>query len=141
MKPGPLLTRAARRRVRVVNAAFQAPLPRPAPFAAPPARLTLKPDGPSRGLLDGAWWPRSRDRPCELPALTDVLDTVWGRITRIAVNPEHWPVIPRRVPHLPRPGSTPASRAIGTGPESQRATRWCMSPTATGSARCSRRTR
>ncbi|MEU4872074.1 DUF5994 family protein [Streptomyces sp. NPDC021608] len=70
----------------------------PAPVAAPPARLALKTDGPSRGLLDGAWWPRSRDLLRELPALTDALDPVWGRITRIAVNPEHWPVIPRKVP-------------------------------------------
>ncbi|MFF1405913.1 DUF5994 family protein [Streptomyces sp. NPDC058294] len=73
-------------------------LPRPAPVTAPPARLVLKPDGHSRGLLDGAWWPRSRDLLRELPALTDALDRVWGRITRIAVNPEYWPVIPRKVP-------------------------------------------
>jgi hypothetical protein len=65
--------------------------------AAPAARLALKPDGPSRGLLDGAWWPRSRDLPSELPALTDVLDPLWGRITRIAVNPKYWPVIPHHV--------------------------------------------
>lgn len=81
-----------------MTATFQATLPRPTPVAAPPARLTLKPDGPSRGLLDGAWWPRSRDLLRELPALTNVLDTVWGRITHIAVNPEHWPVIPHKVP-------------------------------------------
>ncbi|MFG2309958.1 DUF5994 family protein [Streptomyces sp. NPDC048566] len=81
-----------------MTATFEATLPRPAPVAAPPARLVLKTDGPSRGLLDGAWWPRSRDLLRELPALTDALDPVWGRITRIAVNPEHWPVIPRKVP-------------------------------------------
>lgn len=66
--------------------------------AAQAARLALKTDGASRGLLDGAWWPRSRDLLVELPALTDVLDPFWGRITRIAVNPTHWPVIPRKVP-------------------------------------------
>ncbi|MFI0960158.1 DUF5994 family protein [Streptomyces sp. NPDC021080] len=81
-----------------MTATFEATLPRLAPVAAPPARLALKADGPSRGLLDGAWWPRSRDLLRELPALTDALDTVWGRITRIAVNPEHWPVIPDEVP-------------------------------------------
>jgi hypothetical protein len=26
------------------------------------------------------------------------LDPLWGRITRIAVNPTHWPVVPRKVP-------------------------------------------
>ncbi|MFI8090345.1 DUF5994 family protein [Streptomyces sp. NPDC086080] len=72
-------------------------LPHPE-VAAPAARLALKTDGTSRGFLDGAWWPRSRDLLIELPALTDVLDPLWGRITRIAVNPEHWPVIPRKVP-------------------------------------------
>ncbi|WP_327351488.1 DUF5994 family protein [Streptomyces sp. NBC_01304] len=49
------------------------------------------------GLLDGAWWPRSRDLASELPALADVLDPLWGRITRVAVNPTLWPVVPRRV--------------------------------------------
>ncbi|MFI5679876.1 DUF5994 family protein [Streptomyces cellulosae] len=81
-----------------MTATFEATLPRPAPVVAPPARLVLKTDGTSRGLLDGAWWPRSRDLLRELPALTDALGPVWGRITRIAVNPEHWPVIPRKVP-------------------------------------------
>lgn len=73
-------------------------LPHHAPVAAPAARLALKTAGTSRGLLDGAWWPRSRDLLSELPALTDVLDPLWGRITRIAVNPTYWPVIPRQVP-------------------------------------------
>ncbi|WP_371749885.1 DUF5994 family protein [Streptomyces sp. NBC_01283] len=62
------------------------------------ARLSLKPPEALRGLLDGAWWPRSHDLLRELPDLTDVLDPHWGRITRIAVNPTHWPVIPRKVP-------------------------------------------
>jgi hypothetical protein len=73
-------------------------LPHPEPVAAPAARLALKTDGPTRGLLDGAWWPRSRDLLTELPALTGMLDPLWGRITRVAVNPEHWPVIPSKVP-------------------------------------------
>ena len=66
--------------------------------ASPPARLSLTPAGPMPGLLDGAWWPRSRDLLRELPALTDVLDSRWGRITRVTVNPAHWPVIPHKVP-------------------------------------------
>ncbi|MFJ9152031.1 DUF5994 family protein [Streptomyces sp. NPDC102270] len=72
-------------------------LPHPEPVAAPAARLALKANGASRGLLDGAWWPRSRDLLSELPALTDALHPLWGRITRIAVNPEYWPVIPRKI--------------------------------------------
>ncbi|MFF1712279.1 DUF5994 family protein [Streptomyces sp. NPDC058268] len=66
------------------------------PLPAPTARVALKsPTG--RGLLDGAWWPRSRDLATELPALTDELDPRWGRITRVAVNPMLWPVVPHKV--------------------------------------------
>lgn len=61
-------------------------------------RLSLAPVGPAPALLDGAWWPRSRDLAAELPFLTAVLDPLWGRITRITVNPTHWPVVPRKVP-------------------------------------------
>ncbi|MFE7170272.1 DUF5994 family protein [Streptomyces sp. NPDC057616] len=69
------------------------------PFRAPTARLALKPVSPSPGQaeLDGAWWPRSRDLTQELPALADVLDPLWGQITRIAVNARYWPVLPRRI--------------------------------------------
>lgn len=65
---------------------------------SPPVRLSLASASPVPGALDGAWWPRSRDLLRELPALTDVLDARWGRITRVSVNPAHWPVIPRKVP-------------------------------------------
>ncbi|SEB63499.1 DUF5994 family protein [Streptomyces sp. PAN_FS17] len=72
---------------------------RAVPFRAPTARLALRSEGPSAGRaeLDGAWWPRSRDLPGELSALADVLDPLWGRITRIALNPRHWPVLPPRL--------------------------------------------
>lgn len=81
------------------------PTPRAVPFRSPTTRIALKPVGPTpsrippdRGAaLDGAWWPRSRDLARELAALADVLDPLWGRITRIAVNPLQWPVIPRRI--------------------------------------------
>lgn len=64
----------------------------------PAARLSLTAGGPAPGLLDGAWWPRSRDLSEELPTLIDILDARWGRITRVTVNPTHWPIIPRKVP-------------------------------------------
>lgn len=67
------------------------------PFRAPNTRLALKPIGTSRRGLDGAWWPRSRDLPSELAVLAEVLDPLWGRITRIAVNPRHWPSISREM--------------------------------------------
>ncbi|MDQ0960355.1 hypothetical protein QFZ66_004233 [Streptomyces sp. B4I13] len=61
-------------------------------------RLSLAPVGAAPALLDGAWWPRSRDLAAELPILTAVLDPLWGRITRVTVNPTQWPVLPRKVP-------------------------------------------
>ncbi len=61
-------------------------------------RLSLRPSGPQVGLLDGAWWPRSRDLRDELPALAAQLDPLWGRITRVAVNPAYWSAVPREVP-------------------------------------------
>ncbi|MCM8551870.1 MULTISPECIES: DUF5994 family protein [Streptomyces] len=65
---------------------------------ASPVRLSLAPAGSAPALLDGAWWPRSRDLTAELPALMSVLDPLWGRITRVTVNPAQWPVVPRKVP-------------------------------------------
>ncbi|MGK5641636.1 DUF5994 family protein [Streptomyces sp. URMC 126] len=71
----------------------------PVDTGVPPlrARLSLTP-GSVPGLLDGAWWPRSRDLGRELPPLIERLDRCWGRITRVTVNPAFWPVIPRKVP-------------------------------------------
>ncbi|MGW3818371.1 DUF5994 family protein [Streptomyces sp. NPDC005046] len=94
----PAAAQAARRRVRIMSATLYTIFPPVEPVAAPAARLALKTDGTSRGLLDGAWWPRSRDLLSELPALTRALDLLWGRITRIAVNPRYWPVIPHKIP-------------------------------------------
>jgi hypothetical protein len=63
-----------------------------------PLRLILAPAGTASSLIDGAWWPYSRDLTAELPALTAVLDPMWGRITHVTVNPKFWPVVPRKVP-------------------------------------------
>ncbi|MFF5450545.1 DUF5994 family protein [Streptomyces sp. NPDC012950] len=63
-----------------------------------PARLTLTPGTTPAGLLDGAWWPRSRDLAAGLPSLVDALESRFGRITRVTVNPTRWPVVPHKVP-------------------------------------------
>ncbi|MFD3498948.1 DUF5994 family protein [Streptomyces sp. NPDC058678] len=65
--------------------------------SAPTLRLSLAPVGSAPALLDGAWWPRTRDLAAELPSLTAVLDPLWGRITRLTVNPTHWSSVPRKV--------------------------------------------
>ncbi|WOX11505.1 DUF5994 family protein [Streptomyces sp. N50] len=67
--------------------------------SAPALRMSLAPLGSASALLDGAWWPRSRDLAAELPSLVAALDPLWGRITRVTVNPTHWPAaFPRKVP-------------------------------------------
>ncbi|MFI8290521.1 hypothetical protein EAO71_25030 [Streptomyces sp. ms191] len=62
-----------------------------------PARLSLTPKTTVAGLLDGSWWPRSRDLVAELPSLVDALEGRYGRITRVMVNPTRWPVVPHKV--------------------------------------------
>ncbi|MEU4653347.1 DUF5994 family protein [Streptomyces sp. NPDC023723] len=73
------------------------PMPSEVRLPAAPVRLSLAPAGSSPLLLDGAWWPHSRDLAAELPALASVLDPLWGRITRVTVNPVRWPDVPRKV--------------------------------------------
>lgn len=67
---------------------------------APPlsARLSLTPKTTLAGLLDGAWWPRSRDLAAEIPPLVEALEGNFGRVTRVMVNPTTWPVVPHKVP-------------------------------------------
>ena len=65
------------------------------------ARISLKPlkaftEHP--GMVNGAWWPQSRDLAVELPPLVAALDKAWGRINRVTVNLHMWPQIPRKVP-------------------------------------------
>jgi hypothetical protein len=82
-----------------MHATTSLPPLRPVPFRTPTARLALKSESPSAAHteLDGAWWPRSRDLTSELSDLADMLDPLWGRITRIAVNPRHWPILPPEI--------------------------------------------
>ncbi|MFF3534015.1 DUF5994 family protein [Streptomyces sp. NPDC002466] len=61
------------------------------------ARLALTPHTSLAGLLDGAWWPYSRDLATELPSLVNALRDRWGRVTRITANPAPWPVAPHKV--------------------------------------------
>ncbi|MEU3655689.1 DUF5994 family protein [Streptomyces sp. NPDC032161] len=68
-----------------------------APSPGLPARLSLTPKTTLAGRLEGAWWPRSRDLAAELPPLADALEGRWGRVTRVLVNPDHWPIVPHKV--------------------------------------------
>ncbi|MBS2964856.1 hypothetical protein KGA66_17495 [Actinocrinis puniceicyclus] len=65
--------------------------------APPDARVSLKAPSPHPGMVNGAWWPRSRDLTRELPSLIAALDKAWGKVDRATVNVNMWPDIPRRV--------------------------------------------
>jgi uncharacterized protein DUF5994 len=75
--------------------------PASAPPSRPPAppglRLQLDPTMAGTGVVDGGWWPRSRDPDAELPGLIASLDASLGSITRLALNLDAWDSAPRRV--------------------------------------------
>ncbi|WP_432080406.1 DUF5994 family protein [Streptomyces sp. WAC 04229] len=49
------------------------------------------------GILDGAWWPRSRSLPGELPGLISALTERLGPITRVGLDAAAWDELPTRV--------------------------------------------
>jgi hypothetical protein len=67
------------------------------PSAPPGLRLRLDPTLSNEGVLDGGWWPRSRDPDAELPGLIAGLESVVGPITRLALNLDAWDTAPRRI--------------------------------------------
>jgi hypothetical protein len=50
-----------------------------------------------RGVLDGAWWPRSRDIAAELPALIAALAEYLGPVTRVGLDAGAWEALPTRL--------------------------------------------
>ncbi|GAA3134876.1 DUF5994 family protein [Streptomyces rameus] len=61
------------------------------------ALLRLETTRSREGLLDGAWWPRTRDIETELPALISELTGHLGRITRVALDASAWNGLPTRL--------------------------------------------
>ncbi|MFG2990911.1 DUF5994 family protein [Streptomyces sp. NPDC048257] len=61
------------------------------------ALLRLETTSSREGLLDGAWWPRTRDIETELPALISVLTGHLGAITRVGVDASAWNGLPPRL--------------------------------------------
>jgi hypothetical protein len=49
------------------------------------------------GILDGAWWPRSRNLTAELPGLISALTERLGPITRIGLDSAAWDEMPTRM--------------------------------------------
>ncbi|MET9655733.1 DUF5994 family protein [Streptomyces sp. NPDC006510] len=61
------------------------------------ALLRLQTTHSREGVLDGAWWPRSRYVTAELPALIEVLIAHLGPITRVGLDTAAWEDVPTRV--------------------------------------------
>ncbi|WP_327415210.1 DUF5994 family protein [Streptomyces sp. NBC_01233] len=61
------------------------------------ALLRLETTQSREGLLDGAWWPHTRDIEAELPALISALTEYLGPITRVGVDASAWNVLPTRL--------------------------------------------
>ena len=72
----------------------------PIPASPLASRLCLCSALAARRVLDGGWWPRSRDPAVELPELIADLHTHFGQraiITRVALNLTAWDRTPHRV--------------------------------------------
>jgi hypothetical protein len=61
------------------------------------ALLRLKTTKSREGILDGAWWPRSRDIGAELPALVTALAEHLGPVTRVGLDAVGWVGLPTRI--------------------------------------------
>ncbi|XRQ06605.1 DUF5994 family protein [Actinomadura welshii] len=67
------------------------------PTSLPP-RLRLAPGGAGRGVLDGGWWPRTRDAAAELTGLLTALTGPDGvPATRVTVDFDDWDDVPLRI--------------------------------------------
>ena len=60
-------------------------------------RLRLKSARQSRGVVQGAWWPRSRELTTELPALLSALSSRLGQIDRVIYDEDDWASAPTSV--------------------------------------------
>jgi hypothetical protein len=83
---------------RTVTTAAPAKITAPAGTPAEAERLRLKPEGPSSGQVDGAWWPRSDDFVAELPALLGKLTAPLKRVEHVTYSLTDRAVVARRLP-------------------------------------------
>ncbi|WP_369252450.1 DUF5994 family protein [Streptomyces sp. R41] len=61
------------------------------------AFLRLETRHDRQGILDGAWWPRSRDVGAELPGLIAALTEHLGPVTRVGLDSSSWEEMPTRL--------------------------------------------
>ena len=67
------------------------------PFTADSPRLRLGNEDSAHTLLDGGWWPRSRNPETELPGLVLAIDHLRGPVLRVALSAGGWDNHPRSV--------------------------------------------
>lgn len=77
------------------TAAQRATVVPPEPATQP--RLSLTAVRAARAVLDGGWWPRSRDPVAELPGLILTLNERYGPIRQLMLNSHSWDSHFRRV--------------------------------------------
>ncbi|MFF3323459.1 DUF5994 family protein [Streptomyces sp. NPDC002889] len=61
------------------------------------ALLRLETTHARGGILDGAWWPRSREIGAELPSLLAALSEHLGPVTRVGLDASAWEELPTRL--------------------------------------------
>lgn len=59
--------------------------------------LRLETTRSRKGILDGAWWPRSRDIGSQLPGLITALTEHLGPIARVGLDADAWDGVPGRL--------------------------------------------
>jgi len=67
------------------------------PSAKSAPRLYLDSTGSHQGMLDGAWWPQSRNPASELPGLILAIEAIRGQILRLVLAATGWDERPARV--------------------------------------------
>ncbi|GAB3866437.1 DUF5994 family protein [Nocardioides maradonensis] len=65
--------------------------------ARPALRLTLSAFPPGSGMLDGAWWPRTREIDTEVAHLVDLFPPSVGRIGRVLFSRPDWSTHPHHI--------------------------------------------
>jgi hypothetical protein len=64
---------------------------------SPASRLSLDPALKRLGVLDGGWWPSSRNATVELPGLVSSLNARLGVVLRLGLDARDWDEIPHRI--------------------------------------------
>ena len=63
----------------------------------PVARTSFRSPLSSKGFIDGAWWPASRDLDAELPGLIAAAAQIGADIRRVSYNKDWWGTASRRI--------------------------------------------